>query len=41
MVISSGNENNTRFSVTYEIEGIPEHGLGHKVDTCDMLWTTS
>ena len=41
MVISSGNENNTNFSVTYETESIPEHGLSHRIFTFDMLWTTS
>ena len=37
MVISSGNENNTHFSVTYETESIPEHGLGHRIVTFDTL----
>ena len=37
MVISSGNENNTHFSVTYETESIPEHDLSHRIATFDML----
>ena len=40
-VISSGNENNTHFSVTYETESIPEHDLSRKIVTFDMLSTTS
>ena len=30
-VISFGNENNTHFSVKYETESIPEHGLSHRI----------
>ena len=41
MVISSGNENSTHFSVTYDTGSIPEHGLSHRIFTFDMLWTTS
>ena len=41
MVISSGNENSTHFSVTYETEIISEHGLSHRTVMFDMLWTTS
>ena len=37
IMISSGNENNPHFSVTYETE----HGLSHKIVAFDMLWTTS
>ena len=40
MVISSGNENNTHCSITYERESTPEHGLGHRIVTFDMLWIT-
>ena len=41
MVISSENENNIHFSVTYKTESIPEHGLSHRIVTFDMLWTTT
>ena len=41
MVIHCGNENNTHLSITYETDSIPEHGLGHKIVTFDMLWKTS
>ena len=41
MVISSGNENNTHCSITYERESTPEHGLSHRIVTFDMLWITS
>ena len=39
--VSSGNENNTHLSITYETESTAEHGLSRKTFTFDMLWTTS
>ena len=38
MVISSGNENNTHCSVTYERESTPEHVLSHRIVTFDMIY---
>ena len=36
-VISSGNENNTHFSVTYKTESIPEHGLSQELSACEKI----